>query len=86
MPAATETSSTTVPALRRLSDLRAVAILLSSHPDDGEGVEQRGKCDEDGNQRAVAGPNGLFPVAVRGDQSQAPLAWSISKRLKIRNK
>jgi hypothetical protein len=27
-----------------------------------------------------------LPVAIRGNQSQAPLAWSTSKRLKIRNK
>ena len=86
MPATTEISSTTVLPLRRLRDRPAAAILLSSHPDDGEGVEQRGKCDKHGYQRAVAGTNGLLPVAIRGNQSQAPLAWSTSKRLKIRNK
>ena len=86
MPATTETSSTTVAPLRRLCDRPAAAIPLSSHPDDREGVEQRDKRDEHGDQRAVAGADGLFPVAIRGDQSQAPLAWSTSKRLKIRNR
>jgi hypothetical protein len=86
MPATTEVSNATVLPLRRLRDRPATAIRLSSHPDDGEGVEQRDKRDEHGYQRAVAGTNGLFPIMIRGNQSQVPLAWSTSKRLKIRNK
>jgi hypothetical protein len=86
MPATTETSSTTVALLRRLCDRRPAAIPLSPHPDNGEGVEQRNEGDEHGYQRAVPGTNGPLPVVINGNQSQAPLAWSTSKRLKIRNK
>jgi hypothetical protein len=70
----TEIRSTTVAPLRRLRDRPAAATPLSSHPHDSEGVEERGKRDEHGYQGAVAGTNGLFPVAIRGYQSQTPLA------------
>ena len=86
MPVTTETSKTTVAPLRRLCDRLAAAIRLSSHPDDGEGVEQRDERHKHGHESAVARANGLFPVAIRRNQNQAPLAWSTSKRLKIRNK
>ena len=74
MPATTEISSTTIPPVRRFCDRWAAATLLSSHPNDGEGVEQRDKCDKHGYQRPVAGTNSPFPVAIRGYQSQTPLA------------
>ena len=86
MPATTATRSKTVASLRRRRCDREAPDILTAHPDDRDGVEQRHQTNEHRDERSVARADRAPPLLFELHPSQCQLVWSTSSRLKTRNR